>query len=84
MVIHHEDACPVKVNRPMADQDGEYLHGAHVIITKALSQIMGGDENDHLDEASYVLEKLADEGWHLFTYEDAGEMLGAYLMSKAR
>ena len=65
-----------------ADQDGEYLHAAHVIISEALAA--GGPVEEEHGAATAVLDALAAAGWHLFTYDDAEKMLGAYLMQKLR
>ena len=65
-----------------AEQDGEYLHDAHVVIAEALAN--GGPVEDELDAASDVLDALAREGWHLFNVEDSEKLLAAYAMQEFR
>ena len=66
-----------------AEQDGEYLHDAHVVIAAALAEVAGPGMPTE-DWASWVLDALAEKGWHLLTYEDAETMLNAYVLSTVR
>lgn len=66
-----------------ADQAGEYLHDAHVVIVAALTKIIEPDQDGH-DMATWVLDALAEAGWHLLTADDAEKMLGAYLLQQVR
>lgn len=65
-----------------ADQDGEYLHEAHVVIADALAQI--DFDGDAHDAATWILEALADKGWHLFNYSDAKNLLTDYILGRVR
>lgn len=66
-----------------AEQDGEYLHHAHVIITAALAEVTDPDTATE-DWATWVLDHLAAAGWHLINADDAERMLAAYVMGQAR
>lgn len=70
-----ESPCDVP-SAERADQAGEYLHGAHVIIEQAfIDETDMGIEIDGHGFATRVLDDLAAAGWHLFTYEDAEKLL---------
>jgi hypothetical protein len=66
-----------------AEQDGEYLHDAHVIIAAALAEVLD-DGDDQLDRATWVLDKLAEAGWWLVNAEDHEKLIDAYVMQAIR
>jgi len=65
-----------------AEQDGEYLHDAHVVIAAALSDVI--EEPIAHDYATWVLDALADAVWHLYTYDDAQSLLADHVLSRVR
>lgn len=63
--------------RQRAKQAPEYLAPAAEVIDAAL-------ERWNYPNSADVLDALAEAGWHLLTYEDAEQMLNAYVMQAIR
>lgn len=80
------DAADESGVRRRAEQDGEYLHEARNVVMAALADFDPDARGEGFwqDIADGVLDRLADHGWHLLTYEDAEKMLNAYVLGQVR